>query len=262
MPVDVQEIDRVSPTMRPAGRPCGFHRWSNLLFAHWSVDPDLLEPLLPDRLTVDTFDGRAWIGMVPFHMSGVRPRGFPAVPGVSAFHETNIRTYVHLEGRDPGVWFFSLDAANSLAVRVARWRWHLPYFRSRMTLRLSQPVAENGSIEFTGQRMWPGPMLPEYSVRAEIGNTLTGDCVTPTGSAKPGTFEHFLAERYIMYAETARGGLLQGRVHHTPYPLRSTEIVHCEQTLTTAAGIDVSGPPEHALYSDGVVVDVFPMRPI
>lgn len=267
MNVDVQQIDRIAPTRRPEGRPCGYHRWTNLLFAHWSIDANVLAPLLPSRLTVDTFDGVAWVGVVPFHMSGVRPRGLPAVPGISAFHETNIRTYVHLDGRDPGVWFFSLDAASSLAVRIARRFWHLPYFRSRMTLNRNDSVSNaeassNSTIAYTGKRLWPEPTPAEYTIRAEIGDAFNGESATSTGSALPDTFEHFLAERYVMYGETAKGQLLQGRVHHSPYPLREVDVVQCDESLTSALGLDLAGPPEHVLFSDGVAVNVFPMRKV
>ena len=125
-------IDRIAPTKRPADSPTGHQIWSNLLFIHWRVSARDIVELLPARLTVDTFDGSAWVGLVPFTMSGVRPWWSPPVPGISTFHETNVRTYVCHKDQGPGAWFFSLDASSSLAVCVARWRWSLPYFRSTM----------------------------------------------------------------------------------------------------------------------------------
>src|ERR671913_672126 len=107
-------------------------RWQNLLFMHWPVREEVLRPLIPSALTLDTFDGSAWLGVVPFRMSGVRPRSLPRVPWLSNFPELNVRTYVTAEGR-PGIWFFSLDAHNPVAVRLARATFHLPYFDAEMS---------------------------------------------------------------------------------------------------------------------------------
>ena len=110
MSLVTEEIDRAAPTHRPAGRPAGYHCWHKLLFIHWRIDPALIEPLLPRELTLDTFDGCAYVGLVPFAISGLRPWWFPPLPGISSFNEINVRTYVHHRGFNPGVWFFSLDA--------------------------------------------------------------------------------------------------------------------------------------------------------
>jgi uncharacterized protein YqjF (DUF2071 family) len=107
--------------------------WGKLLFMHWAIDPEFLRPLIPSQLSIDTFDGKAWIGVVPFTMWGIRASFLPPIPGTSAFHELNVRTYVHFKGV-PGVWFFSLDAASSLAVWGARTFYHLPYFNAEMSL--------------------------------------------------------------------------------------------------------------------------------
>lgn len=113
-------IDRMTPTMRPRGRVVMHQKWRDLLFLHWPISPALLRPLIPSRLDLDLFEGNAYVSLVAFRMMGVRPVGLPAVPRLSKFHETNVRTYVHFHGREPGVWFFSLDAANILAVKIAR----------------------------------------------------------------------------------------------------------------------------------------------
>src|SRR4051812_22358165 len=118
MSVVHKEIDRMAATRRPRGRPAGFQNWSDLLFLHWRISPTEIAPMLPEAISVDTFDGSAWVGIVAFSMSGVRPWWCPAVPGVSAFPETNVRTYVHCRGRDPGVWFLSLDAASALGAKL------------------------------------------------------------------------------------------------------------------------------------------------
>src|SRR5215213_3033801 len=107
--------------------------WNDLLFAHWPVDAALLRSLVPAPLELDLFEGQAWVAVVPFHMTNVAPRGVPALPWVSAFPELNVRTYVRRNGRG-GVYFFSLDATNPLAVGVARTLVHLPYFTAAMTV--------------------------------------------------------------------------------------------------------------------------------
>src|SRR3954453_2487739 len=129
-----QAIDRITPTRRPGIRAVMRQSWRDLLFVHWACDPDAIRALIPEGLELHVLEGRAYVGLVPFTMTGVRPVGLPSVPWLSSFHETNVRTYVHRGGRDPGVWFFSLDAANPIAVRLARKLFHLPYHDARMFL--------------------------------------------------------------------------------------------------------------------------------
>ncbi|MBS0266846.1 MAG: DUF2071 domain-containing protein [Planctomycetes bacterium] len=252
-------IDRLSPTQRPSGRPIGYQSWSQLLFVHWRLPAAILRPLIPAELEIDTWDGDAWVGLVPFAMSGVRPWWFPAVPGVSNFLETNVRTYVHLRGRAPGVWFFSLEASNSLAVRVARWRWHLPYFRAQMSLFRQQQTIRYGS-----QRLWPGPSGAGCEIHAEIG-PLWGEQESgrarPAGQALPGTFEHFLVERYILYSTDAAQRLYSGRVFHAPYSVRSARLLDFQESLLPASGITPAEAPSHVAFSEGVDVEIFPLRP-
>lgn len=250
-------MDRVGPTRRPTGERVVMHqRWADLLFLHWPVPPSTLTPLLPPGLALDTFEGMAYVGLVPFTMTGVRPVWAPSVPGLSDFHETNVRTYVHGNGRDPGVWFFSLDAANAVAVRIARGLWKLPYHFARMTLE-----REKGGrmLRYASERLWPGP-LPG-TCRAEI---------TPHGApapAAPGTLEHFLAERYVLYARAPRTDrLLMGRVHHAPYPLQRADLHALDGTLVACAGIELpenkAACPPLVHYAREVRVEVFGLRPI
>ena len=257
-------IDRLSPAQRPDDRVIGYHRWSNLLFVHWRVPIEVIEPLIPSRLTLDTFDGDAWVGLVPFHMSGVRPWWSPTVPGLSTFHETNVRTYVHLDGSDPGVWFLSLDAANSLAVRLARWRWHLPYYRSRMSV-----CRDGDSIHYRSQRLWPetadGPISNPHDISLSIDAEIGAPCGQPSPdksayNACPETREHFFVEQYILYANTRDGQLLRGQVHHCSYPIRAARLLQMEENLTTATGILNKFGDPHVLFSEGVNVEIFPLR--
>lgn len=252
MSVDV-DIDRLKPCRRPNERVAGYQCWSNLLFAHWRVPVELLRPLIPRELEIDTFEGEAWLGLVPFHMSGVRPAWFPAMPYISEFNETNLRTYVHFQGLDPGVWFISLDAACRAVVEVARWKWYLNYFHSKMEL-----FRDGDEVRYSSRRIdRRSPRRAEVEISARIGEALNPD---PDVGAEPGTLEHFLAERYVLYAKDHRGRLLRGRVHHSPYPLWSAEVVSCRQTLASAEEVPVSGQPEHVLFSEGVTVDIFPLR--
>ena len=138
---------RLAPCARPPGKPAGYHCWHDLLFVHWRLSPEVLRPFVPAALELDTWEGDAWLGIVAFRMSGVRPRWFPALPGVSAFAETNLRTYVHHQGQAPGVLFLSLDAAHRLAVRIARWRWRLPYYFARMGV-----AKVGGRVEYRSSR--------------------------------------------------------------------------------------------------------------
>lgn len=254
-PNETWDVDRLGPCRRPVGQSIGYQVWTDLLFAHWRVPVELLRPLIPCELEIDTFEGDAWLGVVPFHMSGVRPRWFPAMPCVSEFHETNVRTYVHFKGRDPGVWFLSLDAAGRIAVEVARWKWHLSYFYAEMDLR-----REGDEVRYFSRRVdHRSPRRADVDIQARIGKPLNSE---PGAGAEPGTLEHFLAERYLLYANDHRGQLLRGRVHHSPYPLRSAEIVSCRQTLASAAEVPVSGQPDHVAFSEGVTVDIFPLRPV
>ena len=243
-------MDRIAPTRRPEGPPAGFHNWRTLLFVHWEVPADALRPLLPSRLSLDTFEGRAFVGLVPFTMDGIRPTRFlPPIPGVSAFHETNIRTYVHLDGEDPGVWFFSLDAANPVAVTAARVGWNLPYFFAAMSLE-----HEGDKVRYRTRRHYPPPTPAELEIDWTIGPELP--------CAEPGTLEHFLCERYFLYAADTDGAISRGQVNHRAYPLRQATIDSMSQTLVSAAGIDVAGPPLSVLYSPGVDVEVFAMKKV
>ena len=240
-------MDRLAPAQRPDDRPAGFQRWRTLAFLHWEVPAPAVAALLPAGLHVDTFEGRAYVGVVPFTMRDVSPWWSPSVPGVSNFHELNVRTYVHVDGR-PGVWFFSLDAASSIAVIAARTGWHLPYHRASMDLAEAED-----EVRYRSRRLWPGPKPADFEVRYRIGE--------PLGHAVPGTFEHFLAERYLLFAMQG-GELMRGQVHHRPYPLHRAEVIEVSESVVAAAGLPATSGPPHVLYSPGVDVDVFALRPV
>jgi hypothetical protein len=242
-------IDRLAPTCRPEGRAAQRQRWEELLFLHWPVPVSALRPLVPAGLEIDTHEGAAYVGLVPFTMKGVRPVWAPPVPGVSSFHEVNVRTYVHHEGRDPGVVFLSLDASSRVAVVVARLTFHLPYRFARMSL---EPGPE-GEVLYRSERRWPGPK--------PAGCRLAYAPAGPVAPARPSSLEHFLAERYVLYVEH-RGRLFRGRVHHPPYPLQGARVGDLEETLVAAAGLDRGQGAPHALYAKGVSVELFALEDV
>jgi uncharacterized protein len=204
-------------------------KWHELLFAHWPVSTKLLRPHIPAQLEIDTFDGEAWLAVVPFRMSGVRLRGTPALPWLSAFPELNVRTYVNC-GEKPGVWFFSLDAGNSVAVSLARAWFHLPYFRARMRCE-ERP----GWIEYASQRAHSGAAAAMLVGRYRA--------VGPEFFSRPGTLEHFLTERYCLYALDGQGRLLRGEIHHPPWPLQRAEAGFDRNTMAESLGINLESPP-------------------
>lgn len=241
------EIDRISPALRPAGRPAGFQRWHDLLFLHWYVAVDDIRQSLPAGLEPDLWEGRALVGIVPFTMRDVSPWWSPSVPGISNFHELNVRTYVVRDGV-PGVWFYSLDAAKALAVIIARVGWKLPYHKATMSLQ-----KDGDRIFYASQRRWPKPTPATFTAEYTVGS--------PQGPAKAGTLEHFLVERYVLYA--AKGDeLFIGRVHHRPYPLSEAKLVACEHNLLEAQGFAPASGSPLVHYSPGVDVDVYALRPV
>jgi uncharacterized protein YqjF (DUF2071 family) len=197
--------------------------WHDLLFAHSRIDAALLRPQIPSALEIDTFDGEAWIAVVPFRMSGVRLRMSPPVPGLSAFPELNVRTYVKADGK-PGVWFFSLDATNAVAVAAARLTFHLPYFRARMSC-----VERDGWIHYDSRRTHRGAAPAGLRGRYRP----VGECF----EAARGTPEHFLTERYCLYAATAKGRVVRGEIHHPPWQLQVAEAGFEKNTMIEAAGL-------------------------
>jgi uncharacterized protein len=224
--------------------PVMFQRWLHLLFLHWSFSPDIVQKTLPQGLEVDTFQGKAWIGIVPFFMQGVRPARFPAVPGISNFLELNLRTYVRdLTGR-PGIWFYSLDASQPLAVCVARATFGLPYKFATMVATLS-----DRGIDYRSRRFRDNNSL-RYLYRPS----------KKLGEAGLGSLDFFLVERYRLFAH--RGGkLFTGRVHHSPYQLRGVTVHDADPALFAMDGFETpTAPFIHALYSERVDVSVYPIE--
>ncbi|HTU23817.1 MAG TPA: DUF2071 domain-containing protein [Pirellulales bacterium] len=227
-------------------RPAGYQSWHDLLFVHWRVPPHVCQQLLPDQLTIDTWQGDAWIGLVAFHMSGVRPRWSPAVPYLSRFPETNVRTYVRYRDQKPAVWFFSLEAARLAAVLTARWGWRLNYQWSRMNVR-----RQGDRVQYTSRR-WLDRSAGA-NITAEID--VADDQSIPMPAAA-GSLEEFLVERYVFYNVGRQHRIFQGRVQHRPYPLVGAHLLALDETLLAIAGIPPAGPPDHVVFSPGVDVEI------
>lgn len=225
----------------PAGRWTWRQCWFDLLFAHWPVPVEVLQRLVPPSLTVQEFGGTSWLGVVPFRMAGVRRRPLPAVPGLSAFPELNLRLYVERDGK-PGVWFLSLDAASALAVWAAKRFFHLPYYLAEMDFK-----HPSDRFTFSSRRLGGTPV----SFRADYRPT------SPVFEAAPNTLESFLVERYCLYAQAANGALYRGDVHHVPWPLQQAEGEVEASELVTAHGLSLNGPPL-LHFSRGVDVLVWP----
>jgi len=214
------------PTVLPPGPWVMIQRWHHLLFAHWRCPITDLRPLIPEPLEIETFDGSAWVGVIPFYMSGVRMRLTPPVPTANAFEELNVRTYVTLDGR-PGVWFFSLDCASSLAVLGARVGIYLPYYRASMSM-----TADNGMIDYRSERWhWlgsPAAFAATYQPAGEVVNPA------------PDTLEHFLTERYCLYSSAGKR-IWRGDIVHPRWNLQKANARIERNSMIAAAGIGQLG---------------------
>jgi uncharacterized protein YqjF (DUF2071 family) len=228
----------------PGGRIIGYQRWDKLLFLHQEVPPESLRPLVPHRLELDRHEGRTFVSITPFTVRGARLRGVPPLPGTSDFHEINVRTYVRLDGKDPAVWFFSLDAASPIAAALARVSLRLPYCYARISRS-----EEGGRHRYECSRV-----LPAASATFSGWWTVAGGAAT----APAGTLEHFLVERYVLFSRALGPKLFRLQVRHPPWLLQRVEGVEVAETLTRADGLPPMEGPPHAQYSDGVDVDFFP----
>ena len=219
--------------------------WEDLLFAHWPVPPGPVRGHVPAPLTIDTFDGSAWVGITPFRVRGLRLRATLPAPVVSSFLELNARTYVTFGGK-PGIWFFSLDASSALAVAGARRFYRLPYFRARMTA-----VSAGRAIAYTSARRDGDAQPARWRARYEpVGDVY---------SAATGSLDHFLTERYCLYAFDD-GRLFRADIHHRPWPLQPAEADIAENTMMPP-GIEPSAPPLlHLARRQDVVI--WPLRPV
>lgn len=217
--------------------------WEDLSFFHWRVDEASLRPLVPDGLELDTFDGAAWLGVVPFRVTGLRLRGLPPAPVVSAYAQLNVRTYVTAGGR-AGVWFFGLEASSRLAAEAARRLYRLPFRHARIAVE-----RDDGLVRIESSR--PGAVFSAHCCGE-------GEPFTP----EPGSLEHFLVERYCLYVG-GDGPLRRAEIHHPPWSLRRAEAAVELNTLAPDGVTLPEDPPlaYAAARQDAVVWGLEPVAP-
>jgi uncharacterized protein YqjF (DUF2071 family) len=224
-------LDRAHrPWAMPERRWTWRQSWCDLLFAHWPIDPAVVRAFVPPVLDLDLFEGTTWVSVVPFRMTGVMRRPWPDLPWVSAFPELNVRVYV-THGDKPGVWFLSLDATNPLAVWTARRFFHLPYHRARISI-----VEGGGWIRYVSRR---GDARFDARYRPTSG----------ISRARKGTLEHWLTERYCLYAQAPDGSVWRTEVHHAPWPLQAAVAAIAENTMLASHGLPIETPPACVQFS-------------
>jgi uncharacterized protein YqjF (DUF2071 family) len=214
--------------------------WRDLAFLHWPVPVAALRKHVPAGLEIDTWEGIAWLGVVPFAMEAVCPRFTPRIPPISDFPELNLRTYV-VAGGKPGVFFFSLDATNPLAVRTARAFFHLPYYDARISCE-----PEGDGIRYRSERTHRGVKRGEFRGRYRA--------MAPPQTGQPGSIEHWLTERYCLYSAGRRGRLYRGEIHHEPWPLQAGEAEVERNTLGELIGVALHGAPSLVHFAQKLYV--------
>jgi uncharacterized protein YqjF (DUF2071 family) len=198
--------------------------WHDLLFAHWPMDADALRERVPEDFPLDLYDGTAWIGIVPFHMTNVAPRGVPSLPWISEFPELNVRTYVRVNEK-PGIYFFSLDAGSTLAVQAARSLFNLPYYPAVMSVA---PDAD--SVRYDSRRVGGSDSALLSVTYGPVGSTF---------GANPSSLEHFLTERYCLYNMDHRGRPYRLDIHHPPWPLQLAHASFRCNTMVDTMGLSL-----------------------
>jgi uncharacterized protein YqjF (DUF2071 family) len=244
MRCDDGEVDQALTGECPltVSRALMWQRWESLTFLHWRYPVDLVQRLVPAELTVEDYDGTAWVGLVPFHMLVSLPR-VPALPWIGRFPETNVRTYVRDAAGRPGVWFFSLDAARLAAVATARSMYRLPYAWSSMQVRRQQDV-----VTYRSRRRWPGAGPSSY-VSVRVGDGIAAREVAPV--------EHFLTARWRVFSRL-RAGVGFVEAEHRPWPLRQAALLQLDDQLVTAAGLPQPQGEPLVHFADGVDVRLGP----
>lgn len=237
------------PRPLPPGRWAMTQRWNDLLFAHWRVPTAQIANLLPEGLVTDTFEGSAWLGVVPFWMDRIKVRGIPQIPGARSFPELNLRTYVrdHRTGT-PGVYFFSLDGANLLAVAVARSFYHMPYYWAQMKI---EECADQEFTFYSKRRFAPKPVVFKARYRG-LGPTRK------LAEARAGSLEYFLTERYCLFTHNKANELVRANVHHVPWPLEEADADIEQNDLPASIGIELQEQEPVLHYSRRLAVYMWP----
>jgi uncharacterized protein len=220
--------------------------WHDLLFAHWPLPPEAVRAVLPPTLAVDTFGGRAWIGVIPFRLSDIRLRGFPALPFVSQFPEINVRTYVRVNGK-PGVYFLSLDACGRLAIAIARPWFKLPYHLAEITFR-----KVGNWFHFASMRK------ESAAPQARFQGTYC-PCSTPY-EAEQGGLERWLTERYCYYCVSRSGRTYRCDIHHEPWSLQKAVACFQENTMALSHGLELPECEPALHYAHYMKALIWPLR--
>lgn len=228
----------------PVRRPVVVQRWEHLAFLHWPYPADRVQALLPDGLAVDTFDGWAWVGLVPFRMVRVRPPYVPVPPWLTTFPETNVRTYVRDAEGGNGVWFASLDITRLAGVSVARLGFRVPYTWARMDLEVTPAAAT-----YWARRRWPRP-----------GGALSRISVSAGEPVTPDPLSRFLTNRWRAYTTTRSGRVAYAPVAHEPWSLHRGELHHLHDELVAVAGFPASTGAPLVHVADPVTARVGRMR--
>ena len=224
--------------------------WHDLLFMHYRVPIEQLRRLIPAPLEIDTHDGAAWIGIVPFRMTGVAPRFIPPIPWLSNFPELNVRTYVTLNGK-PGVYFFSLDATNPLAVRFARRTFHLKYMDANISFDHKNQSCDGTWIKYKSTRTHKGE--PPANLNCEY---------RPIGTsyrATPNSLEHFLTARYCLYSANSAGKVFRGEINHAPWDIQQAQVIVHENSMLNGLGIDLIDEAPTLHYARQIAAKAWPI---
>lgn len=227
--------DRLAIRDTPRGAPVMHQTWGKLLFMHWPIPAGFLRPIIPSRLEIDTWDGTAWVALTPFTLWNVRANGMPAIPGLDAFHECNVRTYVHLDGV-PGVWFLSLDATKTIPVLAARMLYALNYLKAHIDL-----CQVGTCINYSLKRPAQNNAGAELEVSWNIGEAL--------GTPEPDSREFFFVERYCLYAGANRP-LSRARIWHVPWELRAATLNTLRSSLLESHGLPTPDRPPIIHYAE------------
>lgn len=248
----IVQVNVHRPWPLPPGPWVMAQQWLDLLFAHWPLPVATMRALVPPQLELDTWEGMAWVGVVPFRMQGVRPRLVPAMPWLSAFPELNVRTYVKVRDRGvekTGVYFFSLEAANPIAVAIARSAFKLPYFNAEMAL-----VETNGAIAYHSRRTHrqapPAEFVGSYGPAGAIYQST------------PGSFDAWLTERYALYTVDQRARVYIGEIHHIPWSLQPATATIATNTMAQASNLTLPDVAPVLHFVRHLDVVVWPLRPI
>ena len=240
------QAQRFAARERPSGYTVMKQRWSHLLFLHWEIEPELVQQSLPEGLYVDTFHGKTYLGVVPFFMERIRPVYCPPVPGISWFQELNFRAYVYDKNGQPGIWFYSLDCNQWLAVKVARKFFNLPYQHAKMS-----SFKKNDELYYQSQR-YGEEKMQTFSYPASLDSYR---------EAAPDSLEFFLLERYRLFSVDCSNVIYQGMVNHTPYQFQPVTVEDDSSRLFSLAGFEEPEvAPVSSMIANTVDVDIFPLR--